>query len=140
MRVAHCCKSSVDTSINRTNIRFISYHLIFISFQQRNRSFSFKRRIISNFDVVEIHMTSTSQYSFSVDAKFNQSEQALRRPFLVDTSINRNFFTFISQINRKFNSKPSETILFMNDWNIRYQRLNFQHCKSLERGIQTLSI
>ena len=28
----------------------------------------------------------------------------------------------------------------MNDWNIRYQRLNFQHCKSLERGIQTLSI
>ena len=30
---------SVDTSINWKNIRFISYHLIFISFQQRNRSF-----------------------------------------------------------------------------------------------------
>ena len=30
---------SVDTSINRKNIRTISYHLIFISFQQRNRSF-----------------------------------------------------------------------------------------------------
>ena len=30
---------SVDTSINRKNIRFISYQLIFISFQQRNRSF-----------------------------------------------------------------------------------------------------
>ena len=27
---------SLDTSINRKNIRFISYHLIFISFQQRN--------------------------------------------------------------------------------------------------------
>ena len=32
---------SVDISINRKNIRFISYHLIFISFQQRNRSRSF---------------------------------------------------------------------------------------------------
>ena len=30
---------SVDTSINRKNIRLISYHLIFIAFQQRKRSF-----------------------------------------------------------------------------------------------------
>ena len=37
---------SVDTSINRKNIKFISYHLIFNSFQQRN---SYKHRIISNF-------------------------------------------------------------------------------------------
>ena len=30
---------SGNTSINRKNIRFISYYLIFISFQKRNRSF-----------------------------------------------------------------------------------------------------
>ena len=34
-----CVLFLVDTSINRKNIRFISYHLIFISFQQRNWSF-----------------------------------------------------------------------------------------------------
>ena len=54
LRVAHCCKScpfffSVDTSIKRKNIRFFSYRLIFIVFQQRknDHSNSFKRRIIS---------------------------------------------------------------------------------------------
>ena len=40
---------SVETSIIRKNIKFISYHLIFISFQQWNQSTFFKRRIISNF-------------------------------------------------------------------------------------------
>ena len=30
---------SVDTSINRNDIRFTSYHLIFFSFQQRNLLF-----------------------------------------------------------------------------------------------------
>ena len=70
---------SVDTSINRKNIRFTSHHLIFISFQQKkiDHCQSYKRRIISTFDFVEKHMT--SQYSFSVDAKinssFNQSER-----------------------------------------------------------------
>ena len=45
MCIAHYCKSlqipsfSVDTSINQKNIRFISYNLIFISFQQINQSF-----------------------------------------------------------------------------------------------------
>ena len=71
---------SVDTSINRKNIRFY-----FLSF-----NFSTKKSVIltlistglfQTFDVGEIHIT--SQYSFSVDAKkspqfFNQSEQALR--------------------------------------------------------------
>ena len=44
MRVAHCCRSfpfffSVDTSINRKNIRFISYHLIFIASQDSKHSY-----------------------------------------------------------------------------------------------------
>ena len=63
MRVAHCCNSfpfffSVDTSINRTNIRFISYHLIFNAFRDGKHLNIF----VNPFYVVEIHVT--SQYSF----------------------------------------------------------------------------
>ena len=50
MRVAHCFNFAVVTSINRENIIFSSYHLIFILFQRRNiLALIYKRRIISNF-------------------------------------------------------------------------------------------
>ena len=69
---------SVDTSINRKNIRFIFHHLISFHFNKKiDDCNSYKRRIILTLDFVEKHMT--SQLSFSVDAKinssFNQSER-----------------------------------------------------------------
>ena len=70
MRVAHCFNFAVVTSINRENIIFSSYHLIFILFQRRNILALINAGLFPTFDSVEIQMT--SQYSFSVDAKSPQ--------------------------------------------------------------------
>ena len=67
MRVAHCCRSfpfffRLIPRSTEKNIRFISYQLIFISFQQRNRSFLLINGFFLTFDVVELYVT--SQYSW----------------------------------------------------------------------------
>ena len=58
MRVAYCCKPfpffSVDTSIHRKNIRFISCYLIFFAFNIEN---FFKAGYFTTFNVVDIHAT-----------------------------------------------------------------------------------
>ena len=68
----------VDRGINRKNIRFISYNLIF-SFhfkKEIGHSNSYKCKIMSAFDVVEIHMT--SQKRFKLMQKFTSIFKLIR--------------------------------------------------------------
>ena len=53
---------SVDTSINRKNIRIISYHLNLIAFQEEKQPYLNHAEIFPTFNVVEIHMTSQSSF------------------------------------------------------------------------------
>ena len=68
----------VDTSINRKNIRFISY-LYFHCIPREKKSILtlLNAGLFQTFDIVEINMTSQLSLSAKITLIFNQSKQTL---------------------------------------------------------------